>query len=424
MSEPRPSILRRFGPAFVVACIVLGPGSVFTSSKVGARFGYDMIWVLACATVLMIAMVALGTRLGACLNRSPCEELAARLGRPVALLIGVSLFLIASCFQFGNNTAVLAAIELMLNDASITATNGGNFALAAGVVIALNGGLVVLFGATNVYQIVERAMMLLVGLMIAGFAGNAFFAAPSPAAIVGGLVPSLPTDVAGGVNTSGLFALMGLFATTFSVAGAFYQAYLVREKGWTSEQLRIGMVDSVAGILVLSMITLLIMSTAAAVLRGAELASVTDVARQLEPLFGPAARWLFALGLFAAAFSSLLTNAMAGGTVLADGLGQGGRLKDGWPARWTAVGLVLGMTVAIIVRGYDWDPVNLIVFAQAVTVLGVPAIAVAMLYLGLRGDGLREQPLPTWVLVMSGIGTLATFALAYRTVHLLMDRVS
>ena len=39
-----------------------------------------------------------------------------------------------------------------------------------------------------------------------------------------------------------------LVGTTFSVAGAFYQAYLVREKGWTIEDSKRGLIDSVEGI--------------------------------------------------------------------------------------------------------------------------------------------------------------------------------
>ena len=35
-------------------------------------------------------------------------------------------------------------------------------------------------------------------------------------------------------------AVQGMIATTFSVAGAMYQAYLVKEKGWTLEKIRAG----------------------------------------------------------------------------------------------------------------------------------------------------------------------------------------
>ena len=48
-------LLSSFGPAIIVAAVVLGPGSILTSSKVGAQFGYPAIGVILLAVVLMIA---------------------------------------------------------------------------------------------------------------------------------------------------------------------------------------------------------------------------------------------------------------------------------------------------------------------------------------------------------------------------------
>ena len=37
---------RALGPAVIVASVVLGPGSILSSSKVGAAYGFSMVWVL------------------------------------------------------------------------------------------------------------------------------------------------------------------------------------------------------------------------------------------------------------------------------------------------------------------------------------------------------------------------------------------
>ena len=57
-SMSRRSIFRSLGPALIVACVVLGPGSILTSSKVGCQFGYSMIWLLLLAGLLMVGAVA------------------------------------------------------------------------------------------------------------------------------------------------------------------------------------------------------------------------------------------------------------------------------------------------------------------------------------------------------------------------------
>src|SRR5690606_37820491 len=132
------------------------------------------------------------------------------------------------------------------------------------------------------------------------------------------LMPSMPP-------AGNWLALLGLVATTFSVAGALYQGYLVREKGWTEKDVPQGLFDSAIGIFILCGTTMMIMMTSAAVLHGhgVKLETVADVGAQLEPLFGSAAVVLFTLGLLAGAISSFMVNTMVGGSVLSDGLGLG-----------------------------------------------------------------------------------------------------
>ena len=112
------SIFRSIGPALIVACVVLGPGSILTSSKVGCQFGNSMIWLLLLAGLLMVGAVAAAARVGVGLDHSPCTELARRLGRPVAVLAGLCVFCVTACFQFSNNLGVLAAVEPLVGTQS------------------------------------------------------------------------------------------------------------------------------------------------------------------------------------------------------------------------------------------------------------------------------------------------------------------
>ena len=50
----------------------------------------------------MIAMVALAARIGMVYEGSPCDELAVRLGRPVAIAIGAIIFTLIAFFQSAN----------------------------------------------------------------------------------------------------------------------------------------------------------------------------------------------------------------------------------------------------------------------------------------------------------------------------------
>jgi Mn2+/Fe2+ NRAMP family transporter len=424
----RPSVFRSMGPAIIVASVVLGPGSILTNSKVGWQFGYDMVWVLACTAVLMIGMTALSARLGVSLDGTLCDELARRAGRPVALLAGVTLFLVVACFQFGNNLGILYSLEPLLDDSALGTGSGWAVATLVGLNVAI---IVVLFGFRQLYTPVERLMKTLVTLMVVGFAANLLLARPSLLAVFSGLIPQLPEgawhsllprlETVGGqvVIRDDLLAVQGLIGTTFSVGGAFYQAYLVRQKGWTRDHLRQGLFDSFAGISVLALMSVMVMVTAASVLHGnpdvQQLNTAADVARQLQPLFGPLATALFCMGIFAGAFSSFLVNAMIGGTVLSDGLGRGGSMDQIGPKICTVLALLAGMVVAIAVKALDFKTGDLIIFAQALTVLGNPLLAGAMLWLATRADMIGERGVPMWIKVVSGLGFILVVALSLRT---------
>jgi len=428
MNEPSVSIFQKLkqsiGPAIIVACIVLGPGSILTNSKIGCQFGFSLAWILVVAGILMLAAIAAAARIGVGLKETPLTELGNRLGRPVAMLTGVTVFLIAACFQFGNNLGVLAGIEALtpLSDTARIV-----------ILVALNGLICVcLFGMKSLYQRIEQIMMVMVGLMLLGFVANLLMAQPSIKEAIAGLVPTLPDNLGANFLPSVdaeksidgkkvLFdpwlTIQGLLATTFSIAGAFYQAYLVREKGWGKSDLQNGFVDSIAGTSVLIGVAMMIMLTSATVLKGTvepgELKSAGDVAVQLEPLFGSAAKWLFAIGLLAGASSSFLVNSVLGGTFLSDGMGKDSSLDSVWTKVFTVAALLIGMVVALGTTAEGRVP--LIIFAQAMTVLGGPILIASLIYLGNVKTQNGSPTVPRILTWINWAGAAVVLVLALRT---------
>ncbi len=385
-NSAKPWGLRSLGPAIIVASATLGPGCVLTASRNGYDYGYQTVWVLALAGVLLFALTALSARLGVGLRGTLCDELAAGLGRPVAALVGLSLFAINACFQFGINLGAVAALESFYEP-----DNSWGKVLPVAVITNMNVLVITaLFGFRAFYQPVERLMKCLISLMVLGFAINIFFARPDWSEVAGGLVPRIPVlrngDAAAPLGQR-LQPMIAMFASTFAIGAAFYQAYLVRQKGWTLDDTRKGLIDSAVGISIVVLVTVMILATAASMLdveRGAEFATVADVARQLEPAFGAQAKVLFSLGIFAAACGAFLVNAMIGGTVMADGLGLGGSMDSLAPKIFTVLVLAIGMNVALYSVATGQRPVHLIVAIQAFTVLAGPILAGALTYLAFR----------------------------------------
>ena len=226
---------------------MLGPGSILTSSKVGATIGLAGLPVALGATILMIAMVALAARIGVIYDQSPCDELAERLGRPVAVVVGLILFVLVALFQSSNNIALIGGLEPMFGDEPLSFANRAMLLVGSNAIV-----IACLYRMRNLYSSVEALMKILIGILTLAFLFNfvAVFFAGEPNG-----------NIAEASSHKDWFALLGMIGTTFSVGGAFYQAYLVKEKGWTLENAQDGLFDSVVSITMLGLVTAMILLT-------------------------------------------------------------------------------------------------------------------------------------------------------------------
>jgi manganese transport protein len=402
---------RSIGPALITACVVFGPGSLLISSNVGANHGFKLLWLLLLTGVLMGTYMTTAARIGVVGGATPCTLVAQRLGRPAAAIIGINLCLICGAFQFSNNLAVVAAANALIPRVPPIA-----------VLAVLNGLIIVfLFSAKQVYGLLERVMKVMVGVILVSFVINIILASPSLTDILKGLIPRIPEGITLGVphKVNGkiedpLLLIASLLGTTFSVAAAFYQGNLVREKGWTIKEYRNGIGDSIAGVAVLTGVSAVIMITAATVIPGQEAQDIGVLARSLQPLLRTTAYTIFCVGLFAVAMNPFLINAMIGGSILADGLGKPARLSDRPSRIFTVVVLLIGMLVAVLALRTGQKPVNLIIFGQALTVIGNPLMAATILWLANRKDIMGERRNTLLLNILGGVGLLVVQLMAIR----------
>lgn len=159
------------GLGLVSACVVIGPGSIVTSSSVGATAGFANVWVVIVSVIFMSVYLTLAVRLGVVTQRSAGDVIADTAHRFLSILVGVSVFFIAAAYQFGNNLGVHAAINSFLP---------WNY-----WIVILNAfALVFLFGFKDLYAMLERCMAVMVGVMLVAFAINLAFARPDPTAFL------------------------------------------------------------------------------------------------------------------------------------------------------------------------------------------------------------------------------------------------
>lgn len=392
--------LKSLGPGFIIASVVLGPGSITVSSRIGSEHGYTFLWVIILAAISMLVYTSMSVRFGVTNNKSILQTISDKYGRWFSVMIGISAFIAASSFQFGNNLGVGIGME------GITGIDERIWPLFFTPL-----GMFLLFRARNLYRLLEKLMMVLVMIMIVAFFFNLVLTRPDAVQVAKGFIPMAP-------ETGHLEIVAAMVATTFVLHVAIYQSYLAREKGWKLKNLKQGLSDTFMGIIILALISVLIIITSAAALHpeGIVVNSAADMAMQLESLFGRYARIVFSIGLCAAAFSSLMVNAVMGGGLLADGLGLGRSMNERMPKIFTSIALLLGMIIAVFFRG---NVIYALIIAQAASMFAVPLIAIGMFFILNNKQVMGKYKNNLWQNILAVIG----FILISMMVYLMYSRV-
>ncbi len=339
----------------------------------------------------MICFTLMSTKIGVKSPISLLQLFRKKWGKWAAIACGFALFFVTASFQAGNTIGAGIAFAESLQTP------------AWPWIVLVSFSAIGLLFFKSFYKILERVMILMVSVMLVSFLFTLFLSNPDWGMVLEGLSPKVPEGA--------LLLLVALVASSFSIGGAFYQSYLVQEKGWKSNESKPAMVEGVSGILVLGVITGTIMMSAAAILRpqGVEVTSAGDMGIALAPLYGNWAGVVFMIGLFGASFSSLVGNATIGGTLCSDALNYG-RSLNGLPVKlFISLVIFIGAFVAL---AFGRLPLELIVFAQGITIFAVPFIGLGILLVAndkaIMGESINGRLLN----IMGILGILVLFFLA------------
>ncbi|QEH41828.1 Nramp family divalent metal transporter [Chitinophaga sp. XS-30] len=386
------SWLGSLGPGLIIAALVFGPSKMTITSKLGAGYGFATLWIVVVAIFFMMIFTAMSARIGHATQRSLLSIIADKWGRPAGIIAGIGIFLVCTSFQAGNSVGVGVAL------AELTHTSVTPWIILFNII-----GIGLLF-FRSFYKTLERLMIALIGIMLAAFLVTVFLVKPDPAQTATGFIPSIPK------GSQGL--MIAFMASCFSIVGAFYQSYLVQERrrlqpAKASQRKS----NSLTGIIILGFMSAIVMICAAAVLhpQGIRVNTATDMSKALEPLFGRYASGLFLTGLFAASFSSIVGNASVGGILLGDALGFGSDFSARKTRLFIALVMIAGAVIAI---AFGRLPLELIVFAQSVTIFIVPFIGIAMYLIANNEKIMGEAKNSGFVRIAGALGLLVIIFLA------------
>ena len=149
--------IRSLGPGLITAALIFGPSKMTITSKLGAQYGYELLWIILVAIFFMTAFSMLSSRLGYALDRSLLTVIGEKWGHKTALAVGLGIFVVCASFQAGNSVGVGISLG------ELTSTPAWLWILTA------NLASMALIYWRNRYRMLEQVMMVLILLMLSCF---------------------------------------------------------------------------------------------------------------------------------------------------------------------------------------------------------------------------------------------------------------
>jgi manganese transport protein len=390
-------MLRGIGPGALVTAAFIGPGTVTVCTLAGADYGYTLIWALGFATIATIAFQEMSGRLGLVSQRGVGEALRSTLSDtiwrwPVFALVLVAIYGGNAAYEAGNLSGAALGGQAVLGES--LPFNAIVLTIATVAALALWRGS---------YRQLERLLIGLVLSMAAAFVGTFVVSGAQWLALLEGLlVPRVPPG--------SLITVLALIGTTVVPYNLFLHAAAAKARWSGPEDLRTLRQDTVVSISLGGLVSMLIVSTAAAGLftRGLSADNAADMALQLEPLFGPAAKYLLGTGLLAAGISSAITAPLATAYAVTEIISTRASDKD---LVFRAVALSV-LVIGSVFAMSGVQPIRIIVIAQFANGLLLPIIAGFLLYamndrglLGAHSNGLLANTIGGIIFVIAtGLG--------------------
>jgi manganese transport protein len=299
--------LTEVGPTWLAGAIAAGPATMAAVITAGASYGYTLLWIVILAAVLGATTQYLAMRLGLLTEQGIASLVGERLGDGwMWLLVGSTV--LASGF---------AQLVIMKTVADVSAIVTGVDARIWGVVwaVVLAVGL-----AGGGYRLAELGAKVLVSAVVLAFVASLFVVPIDLGAAAGGLVPRIPAGLSGALAAASVLG-GGVHITLVTM-----QSYTMRSRGWTAEDYDLATLDIGTSMLAaFGVYSVAIFLVTASVLFNnpsvdpANLGAVT-AAQALGPIAGTNAKWLFLLGLWGAAVSTLGGNTPVPPYLVADAL--------------------------------------------------------------------------------------------------------
>jgi manganese transport protein len=360
--------LTMLGPAFVAAVAYVDPGNFATNLQGGAKYGYELLWVVLLANLMAMLVQYLSAKLGIATDRNLPELCRERFPRWTSW----ALWIQAEVMAMSTDVAEFLGAAIGLN-------------LLFGVPLLVAGLLtgVIAFAILDLqrrgHRGFELAITALLGLVFAGFLYETLRIGPSVHSTLRGFIPHL-----GG---SGEFYLaVGIVGATVMPHVIYLHSALtngrvpVRNDAERRRVLNFERIDVLIALALAGLINLAMLAVAAKLFHTPALSGISTIQgahAQLGRLVGGGAALAFAVALLASGASSSSVGTFAGQVVMAGFIGV--QIP-------VFVRRAVTMLPALVILALGVSATSALVLSQVVLSFGIPFALIPLVVLTGRRD--------------------------------------
>jgi NRAMP (natural resistance-associated macrophage protein)-like metal ion transporter len=343
--------------------------AVASYSLNGAQNGYGHLWLMLLATPMFQSVQFACAKIGRVQQKGLAEILREQYGRKAALpatliLLGANIALIAA-----DLVAISTGLEL------ITGLLWTWFAVPVSLILWY----------VTVYRSFDaiKKIFLAMSMVFVAYIITAFVSKPDWSAVLTNTF--LPHVDFGSASIRTAVALLGATISPYTI---FWQVQGEKEEkrfGSTKEKFRSAAIDIGAGVISANLVSyFIIVSTAATLFNDhRQIHTALDAARALEPLVGPFAKYLFALGLIGAGIVALPVLLASASYGVAGTIGwPAGLSKKPWQNEGFYLILTVGLAVGLLLALTGLDPMHLMFWANVFQGVLSPVLVVFLLVIG------------------------------------------
>lgn len=399
------SVLRRMlafaGPAYLVSIGYMDPGNWATDIEGGARFGYQLLWVLVLSNLMAILLQTLSARLGIAAGMDLAQACRDAYPRPVSLSLWVLCEIAIAACDLAEVLGAAIGLNLLFG-----------LPLIAGVVLTAADSLLLLWVTRYGIRVLEGVVLGFIAVIGVCFLIEMRLAQPEWGQVALGLWPRLSDE--------SLYVAIGILGATVMPHNLYLHSALVqtrkigRDPASKREACRYNLLDSVVALNAALFVNAGILILAAAVFHrnGVAVTQIQQAHQLLAPLLGTAlASTLFGVALLCSGQSSTLTGTMAGQIVMEGFLNL--RVRP-WLRRLITRLLAVIPAVITIAAAGDEGTYQLLLLSQVILSLQLPFAVIPLIRF--TSDPARMGALanPGWVKVLSWLAAGLIVALNLR----------